>query len=437
MMKSLMTVHETHRSENGIGAPAESDELAALLEKAHDQGFVEAGRVADVARDLELDRGQVEELLLAFEEAGIDVVEDERPEGGRGDEVPEEDDRAADFSSFDTVRQYLREIARVPLLTAAQEVSLARRIERHDMQAKRQMIEANLRLVVSIAKRYVRASMPLLDLIQEGNLGLIRATEKFDYRKGYRFSTYATWWIRQAIMRATANQGRTVRAPVHVVEQMNRLARLQRELQARLSREPTPEELADAMGVAPDRVREILKVSQEPVSLEQPIGDDEASLCDLIEDDGGTTPLEAVGDILRREEIRRVLADLTQRERRVIELRFGLDDDRPRTLEEVGREFGVSRERIRQVEAKTLAKLRSFCTIQGRQLTASGAGGSEAAPPPRSRLSALAGRRSGSTARARPVPTTFGPAGPVAAPRAAPTRVAAAHRLPTAYAARA
>ena len=372
MMESLMTVHETHRSDHGVGIPAEGDEVATLLEKGHEQGFVEAARVAEVAREIGLDRGQVEELLLAFEEAGIDVVEDESPDDSRGDESAEDDERAAaDFSSFDTVRQYLREIARVPLLTAAQEVSLARRIERHDMQAKRQLIEANLRLVVSIAKRYVRASMPLLDLIQEGNLGLIRATEKFDYRRGYRFSTYATWWIRQAIMRATANQGRTVRAPVHVVEQMNRLARVQRELQARLSREPTPEELADTMGVTPERVREILQVSQEPVSLEQPIGDDEASLCDLIEDDGELTPLEAVGDILRREEIRRVLADLSQRERRVIELRFGLDDDRPRTLEEVGREFGVSRERIRQVEAKTLAKLRSFCTIQGLRDTGS------------------------------------------------------------------
>ena len=368
-----MSSHQTHPSE-AADSPIEGDEVAALLDRGREQGFVEAARVAGVARELELDRGQVEELLLAFEEAGVDVVEDET--AGDGDTEPAaaaatERESVADFASFDTVRQYLREIARVPLLTAAQEVSLARRIERHDMQAKRQLIEANLRLVVSIAKRYVRTSMPLLDLIQEGNLGLIRATEKFDPRKGYRFSTYATWWIRQAIMRATANQGRTVRAPVHVVEQMNRLARLQRELQARLSREPTPEELADAMGVTPERVRDILQVAQEPVSLEQPIGDDEASLCDLIEDDGGPTPLEAVGEILRREEIRRVLAELSHRERRVIELRFGLDDDTPRTLEEVGREFGVSRERIRQVEAKTLAKLRSFCTIQGLRDTGS------------------------------------------------------------------
>jgi len=368
-----MSSHQTHPSE-AADSPIEGDEVAALLDRGREQGFVEAARVAGVARELELDRGQVEELLLAFEEAGVDVVEDET--AGDGDTEPAaaaatERESVADFASFDTVRQYLREIARVPLLTAAQEVSLARRIERHDMQAKRQLIEANLRLVVSIAKRYVRTSMPLLDLIQEGNLGLIRATEKFDPRKGYRFSTYATWWIRQAIMRATANQGRTVRAPVHVVEQMNRLARRQRVLQARRAREPTPEELAVAMGVTPDRVRDIQQVGQEPVSLEQPIGDDEASLCDLIEDDGGPTPLEAVGEILRREEIRRVLAELSHRERRVIELRFGLDDDTPRTLEEVGREFGVSRERIRQVEAKTLAKLRSFCTIQGLRDTGS------------------------------------------------------------------
>jgi RNA polymerase primary sigma factor len=372
MMESLMSSHTTHPSE-AADSPTEGDEVAALLERGREQGFVEAARVAGVARELELDRGQVEDVLLALEEAGVEVVEDEAAGDGHGDEAGDEGEReaVADFASFDTVRQYLREIARVPLLTAAQEVSLARRIERHDMQAKRQLIEANLRLVVSIAKRYVRTSMPLLDLIQEGNLGLIRATEKFDHRKGYRFSTYATWWIRQAVMRATANQGRTVRAPVHVVEQMNRLARLQRELQARLAREPTPVELAVAMGVTPDRVRDILQVGQEPVSLEQPIGDDEASLCDLIEDDGGPTPLEAVGEILRREEIRRVLAELSQRERRVIELRFGLDDDTPRTLEEVGREFGVSRERIRQVEAKTLAKLRSFCAIQGLRDTGS------------------------------------------------------------------
>ena len=367
-----MNPHETQRPDEA-GAAAETDEVTTLLEKGREQGFIEAASVAGLAQELELDRGQVEELLLALEEAGVEVVEDETSDDDHGDEPAGdgEPEPIADFASFDTVRQYLREISRVPLLTAAQEVSLARRIERHDMQAKRQLIEANLRLVVSIAKRYVRASMPLLDLIQEGNLGLIRATEKFDYRKGYRFSTYATWWIRQAIMRATANQGRTVRAPVHVVEQMNRLSRLQRELQARHSREPTHEELAAAMGVSPERVREILQVSQEPVSLEQPIGDDDASLCDLIEDDGGPTPLEAVGEILRREEIRHVLAGLSQRERRVIELRFGLDDDTPRTLEEVGREFGVSRERIRQVEAKTLAKLRSFCTIQGLRDTGS------------------------------------------------------------------
>ena len=267
--------------------------------------------------------------------------------------------------SFDPVRMYLREIGKVPLLTAVQEVSLAKRIERHDMEAKHELIEANLRLVVSIAKRYARSSMPILDLIQEGNLGLIRAVEKFDYRRGYKFSTYATWWIRQAISRAMADQARTIRIPVHMVEQINKLIRVQRELQSNLGREPTPEEIAAEMGTTPQKVREILKISQEPVSLERPVGDTEdTNLADFIEDEEAVMPVEAVSEILQKEEVTKVLSTLTHRERKVIELRFGLKGEHARTLEEVGQKFGVTRERIRQIEAKTLTKLKSYRDAQ-------------------------------------------------------------------------
>ena len=263
--------------------------------------------------------------------------------------------------SLDPVRMYFREIARVPLLTAVQEVSLAKRIERHDMEAKRRLIEANLRLVVSIAKRYSRTGMPMLDLIQDGNLGLIRAVEKFDYRRGYKFSTYATWWIRQAISRAAADQARTIRVPVHMVEQINKLIRVQRELQASLGHEPSAEEIAVQMGTTAAKVREIIRVSQEPVSLETPVGDeDDSQLSDFIDDPEAVTPVEAVDEIIQRELMAKVLASLTHREREIIELRFGFNGEKPRTLEEVGRQFGVTRERVRQIEAKTLTKLRSF-----------------------------------------------------------------------------
>jgi RNA polymerase primary sigma factor len=261
----------------------------------------------------------------------------------------------------DPVRMYLKEIGKVPLLTAEEEVSLAKRIERRDMDAKRKLIEANLRLVVSIAKRYVGRGMLFLDLIQEGNLGLIRAVEKFDYRKGYKFSTYATWWIRQAITRAIADQARTIRIPVHMVETINKLIRVQRQLLQDIGREPTPEEIANEMGTTPQKVREILKISQEPVSLETPIGEEEDSqLGDFIEDEDATMPVEAVSEIMQKEELNAVLGTLTHRERKVIELRFGLKGEHPRTLEEVGQKFGVTRERIRQIEAKTLAKLKAY-----------------------------------------------------------------------------
>jgi RNA polymerase primary sigma factor len=259
----------------------------------------------------------------------------------------------------DPVRMYLKEIGRVPLLTPQEEIMLAKRMEDGDEEAKRRLAEANLRLVVSIAKRYVGRGMLFLDLIQEGNLGLIKAVEKFNYRKGFKFSTYATWWIRQAITRAIADQARTIRIPVHMVETINKLIRVQRQLLQELGRDPLPEEIAKEMDVPVERVREIMKIAQEPVSLETPIGEEEDShLGDFIEDEDAQAPAEAASFMLLREQLEDVLDSLTPREKRVLRLRFGLDDGRARTLEEVGQEFGVTRERIRQIEAKALRKLR-------------------------------------------------------------------------------
>jgi RNA polymerase primary sigma factor len=259
----------------------------------------------------------------------------------------------------DPVRMYLKEIGRVPLLTSEEEVELAKRMENGDEDAKRRLAEANLRLVVSIAKRYVGRGMLFLDLIQEGNLGLIKAVEKFDYRKGYKFSTYATWWIRQAITRAIADQARTIRIPVHMVETINKLIRVSRQLLQELGRDPNPEEIAKEMNISEDKVREIIKIAQEPVSLETPIGEEEDShLGDFIEDHEARAPAEEASFTLLREQLDDVLKTLTDREQRVLRLRFGLDDGRARTLEEVGQKFGVTRERIRQIEAKTLRKLR-------------------------------------------------------------------------------
>ena len=259
----------------------------------------------------------------------------------------------------DPVKMYLKEIGQGPLLTNEEEVELAKRVEQGDPEAKRKLIEANLRLVVSIAKKYVGRGMLFLDLIQEGNLGLIRAVEKFDYRKGYKFSTYATWWIRQAITRAIADQARTIRIPVHMVETINKLNRTSRQLVQELGRDPTPEEIAEKMGITPEKVREIMKTAQEPLSLETPIGEEEDShLGDFIEDTGALAPPQAASYSLLKEQLDNVLNTLTDRERRVLKLRFGLEDGRPHTLEEVGQIFGVTRERIRQIEAKALRKLR-------------------------------------------------------------------------------
>ncbi len=298
----------------------------------------------DIFFDDEIDDDQFTDEDLDIEDFDLDNLEDSIP-----------DSVAID----DPVRMYLKEIGKVPLLSSEEEIELAKRIEAGDEEAKKKLAEANLRLVVSIAKRYVGRGMQFLDLIQEGNLGLIKAVEKFDYRKGYKFSTYATWWIRQAITRAIADQARTIRIPVHMVETINRLVRTQRQLLQTLGREPTPEEIADEMDISVDRVREIMKISQDPVSLETPIGEEEDShLGDFIQDDQVAVPVEAATESLLHDQLMEVLDTLTDREQKVLRLRFGLDDGRPRTLEEVGKEFNVTRERIRQIEAKALRKLR-------------------------------------------------------------------------------
>ena len=345
-----------------VELPLDRDEVRDLLTEGRDVGAVTTARVAEVIEAAELTDEQHEMLLQALVDRNIEVIGD--PVAG-GAQEEESNGGRLDLSvkapSNDSVRLYLREIGKVRLLTAAEEVSLAKRIERRDMSAKAALIEANLRLVVSVAKRYVGRGLQLLDLIQEGNMGLIRAVEKFDYRKGYKFSTYATWWIRQAITRAIADQARTIRVPVHMVETINRLARIQRQLLQDLGRDPTLEEIAAELGVTVDRVREIRKIAQEPVSLETPVGEEEDSpLGEFIEDREAVNPSDAVTELLQREQLDCLLNTLTHRERTVLELRFGLRGDEPRTLEEVGQTFGVTRERIRQIEVKTLNKLKSY-----------------------------------------------------------------------------
>ena len=354
------------------------DEQAQFLESLN--ALVELGKKKDGVLDfsdinmmfqnLDLDGDRTEKILDYLEQNGIvamvsDTDAEEEINLEVDDEPTEEELENIEFSVpdgvsiEDPVRMYLKEIGKVPLLSADEEVDLAKRMEKGDSDAKKRLAEANLRLVVSIAKRYVGRGMLFLDLIQEGNLGLIKAVEKFDYRKGYKFSTYATWWIRQAITRAIADQARTIRIPVHMVETINKLIRVQRQLLQELGREPYPEEIAKEMQLPVDRVREIQKISQEPVSLETPIGEEEDShLGDFIQDDNVPVPAEAAAFTLLKEQLSGVLNTLTDREQKVLRLRFGLDDGRARTLEEVGKEFDVTRERIRQIEAKALRKLR-------------------------------------------------------------------------------
>ncbi len=341
------------------------DEVRELVVEGHEQGYLTSDRIAIALQDVELTADQLENIFMLLTDQGIELLEsDETPAAEAPEAGGDEDAPALDLSiktpSTDPVRMYLTEIGKVPLLTAAEEVSLAKRIERGDMDAKRKLTEANLRLVVSIAKRHVGRGLPFLDLIQEGNLGLIRGVEKFDYRRGFKFSTYATWWIRQAITRAIADQARTIRVPVHMVEQINKLIRVQRQVLQDVGREPTSEEIASEMGTTPQKVRDIIKISQEPVSLESPIGDEgDSQFGDFIEDHDAVEPVQAVSETLQCEELDALLTMMTSRERRVIELRFGLKGEQPRTLEEVGQAFGVTRERIRQIEAKTISKLRS------------------------------------------------------------------------------
>ena len=343
------------------------DEVRELVAEGREQGYLASEHITDVLQEVEFTPDQIDGIYNLFADLGIDIIEgdvavgDDGPEAKPEAEVVPKLDLSVKTPTNDPVRMYLKEIGKVPLLTAVEEVALAKRIERHDMEAKRKLIEANLRLVVSIAKRHVGRGVSFLDLIQEGNLGLIRAVEKFDYRKGYKFSTYATWWIRQTITRAIADQARTIRIPVHMVEATNRFIRVQRQLLQDIGREPTREEIAAEMGTTPQKVREILKISQEPVSLATPIGEEgDSQLGDFIEDKHAVKPVEAVSEIMQEEKLNQVLSTLTHRERKVIELRFGLKGEHPRMLEEVGQKFGLTRERIRQIEAQTLAKLKAY-----------------------------------------------------------------------------
>jgi len=351
-----------------------------LVKKGKKKGSLSYDEIIDVLGEFDMDKNQLESIYESLAQMGIEVIEEEKFEEGKFEDEEEEKFEDEDteteteaelevnlsdisvpkgISIDDPVRMYLKEIGKIPLLSAEEEISLAKRMEEGDENAKKRLVEANLRLVVSIAKRYVGRGMLFLDLIQEGNLGLIKAVEKFDYEKGFKFSTYATWWIRQAITRAIADQARTIRIPVHMVETINKLIRVSRQLLQKLGREPRPDEIALEMEMPEDKIREILKIAQEPVSLETPIGEEEDShLGDFIPDDDAPAPAEAAAYSLLKEQLEDVLGSLNEREQKVLKLRFGLEDGRARTLEEVGKEFDVTRERIRQIEAKALRKLR-------------------------------------------------------------------------------
>jgi len=331
----------------------ETDEAKALLEAGKENGQLSADEIAVALDELELEPGQIDDFYHALEELHIEVVTPAEEEQEAVEEPRE--------VSTDALQLFLKDIGKVDLLTAAQEVELAKRIERGDHGAKQEMVEANLRLVVSIAKRYRNQGLPFLDLIQEGTIGLVRAAEKFDYRKGFKFSTYATWWIRQAVARALADKARTIRMPVHVVEKLNKIVRSERKLRAELCREPFPEEIARDLDLPLDEVEQIMRSAQTPVSLEKPVGDDEESeFGHFLRDDNLPLPDEAAELSMRGEMLRKILSTLSHRERRVLELRYGLDGEHPRTLDEVGRTFNVTRERIRQIENQSLKKLRAL-----------------------------------------------------------------------------
>ncbi len=368
----------------GDEAPiAELDELRTLIAGGQERGYLTYAEIEACLEEVEVSKEQVQELHTFLDEAGIEVVvaggAPAKSESGSVERATEERSEPqpdppatkkveVDLTvepSLDSLRLYLRSIGRVNLLTAEQEIQLARRIERGDMAAKQQMIEANLRLVVSIAKSYLGRGLTFLDLIQEGSMGLIRAVEKFDYRRGYKFSTYATWWIRQAVTRAIADKGRTIRIPVHMVEKLNKVVHVERQLIQQLGREPTPDEIAAELETTVREVRDVMRMAQQPISLEKPIGEEEDSeLGDFVEDQTAESPFEQAAEHLRRENLRRALATLPVREREVIEMRFGLTGERPYTLEEVGRAFNVTRERIRQIENHTLKKLEALPEAQ-------------------------------------------------------------------------
>jgi RNA polymerase primary sigma factor len=360
-----------------VGELHELDEVKMLVARGQEAGLLTFGQIASALAEIELEEGDIEEVHLVLERAEIELVEDDHPfAAGAKPLTPEPKssrsrkkasptlDLRPDMTT-DSLQLFLKDIGKVRLLTAQEEVDLAKRIERGDLDAKQKMVESNLRLVVSIAKNYRNQGLPFLDLIQEGTLGLVRAAEKFDYRKGFKFSTYATWWIRQAIARALADKARTIRIPVHVVEKLNKIGRAERKLVTELGREPTAEEISEATGIDPEEVDSIKRSAQAPVSLEKPVGDEEESeFGQFIADERAESPYERAAEILTKEALREALENLSYRERRVLELRYGLGGEHPRTLDEVGRTFNVTRERIRQIENQSLKKLQSLAEAQ-------------------------------------------------------------------------
>ncbi len=371
-LKPGLVVAEPERARLPLGAALgwgdrrdDAEVLQKLVQDGLEKGLLDYDEIATGLEDVELTKEQIEDFYTYLIDHGVELVEGETHKHPPHEQLQPEEEKTPklDLSvepSLDSLRLYLREIGKVPLLTADQEVYLAKRIERGDLGAKTQMIEANLRLVVSIAKPYLGRGLSFLDLIQEGSLGLIRAVEKFDYRRGYKFSTYATWWIRQAVTRAIADKARTIRIPVHMVEKLNKVVQAERRLVQQLAREPDAAEIAAELEMSSEEVREILRIAQGPLSLERPVAEDgDAELGDFVEDEAAESPFDVAALALRRRELVRVLDALPERERQVLELRFGLDGAEPRTLEEVGRAFGVTRERIRQIENSTLKALAS------------------------------------------------------------------------------